>query len=270
VGLTHRRAHVGFAGFARSAGFTVIELIVVIAVIALLLSMLVPSLASVRAAGRSVACLANLRQMAIAAQGYALEHKYFPPALRYENNGGFRTVAWDWVTTPDGRVISPGPLWAFTDDPGRVQQCPEYGGGTNTADPYTGYNYNTTYVGGESMSLIPGWDIFRRGVRYSACRRTVSVALFGDGGWAGGTNKFMRAPANTLGGTLSLSVIYAGGQAFRHQKATNVAYLDFHVGSVAGPSKGLLATEALLENTMGYPKNGFLSNDDTAYDPNPR
>jgi len=269
VGLTHRRAHAGLARFAGFAGFTVIELIVVIAVIALLLSMLVPSLASVRAAGRSAQCLANLRQMAIAAQRYALQYKYFPPALRYENNGGFRTVAWDWVTTFDGRVISPGPLWAFTDDPGRVQQCPEYGGGTNSADPYTGYNYNTTYVGGESVFPNTGWDKFRRGVRYSACRRTTSVALFGDGGWVGGTNKFMRAPANTLEGALPLGAIYAGGQAFRHQKATNAAYLDFHVGSVATPSKGVLATEALLEDKMGYPRNGFLSDDDTAYDPNP-
>ncbi len=263
MGLTRRRAHDWLAGF------TVIELIVVIAVTALLLSMLVPSLASVRAAGRSVACLSNLRQMSIAAQRYALEYQYFPPALRYENDGGFTNVAWDWVTTFDNRVISPGPLWAFTDDPGRVQQCPEYGGVTNYADPHTGYNYNTTYVGGESTFPNTGWGSFRRGVRYSACRRTAGVALFGDGGWVGGTNKFMRAPINTLDGDLALSTIYAGGQAFRHQKATNAAYLDFHVGSVATPSRGLLATDALLENQMGYPQNGFLSEDDTAYDPRP-
>jgi len=261
--MTHRRTHDWLAGF------TVIELIVVVAVTALLLSMLVPSLASVRASGRSVACLSNLRQMSIAAQRYALEYTYFPPALRYEDDGGFRIVAWDWVTTPDDQVISPGSLWAFTDDPGRVQQCPEYGGGTNTADPYTGYNYNATYVGGESLPLVAGWDVFRRGVRYSACRRTVRVALFGDGGWVGGTNKYMRAPVNTLEGELALGTIYAGGQAFRHRKATNVAYLDFHVGSVFTPFKGSLATDALLETQMDYPRNGFLSDDDTAYDPNP-
>ena len=260
MGLTHRRAH---------AGFTVIELIVVLAVIALLLSMLVPSFASIRAAGRSVACMANLRQMAIAAQRYALQYKYFPPALRYESDGGFRTVAWDWVTTFDGEVISPGPLWAFTDDPGRVQQCPQYSGVTNTADPHTGYNYNTTYVGGEGPFMSLGWDNFRPGVRYGAARWTNRVAVFGDGGRVGGTNKFMRAPVNTLEGTLALGTIYAGGQAFRHQKATNAAYLDLHVGSVTTPSKGLLATEALLEDKMDYPQNGFLSDDDTAYDPNP-
>jgi prepilin-type N-terminal cleavage/methylation domain-containing protein/prepilin-type processing-associated H-X9-DG protein len=250
-------------------GFTVVELLVVVAVMALLLALLVPALGSVRAAGRNAACMSNLRQMSIAAQRYALEYKHFPPAIRYENDGVFMNVAWDWITTFDDRVISPGPLWAFTDDPGRVQQCPEYGGGTNTADPFTGYNYNTTYVGGETLPLVTGWDVFRRGVRYSACRRTVRVALFGDGGWVGGTNKYMRAPVNTLEGDLSLGTIYSGGQAFRHRKATNVAYLDFHVDSVLAPFKGSLATDALLETKMDYPQNGFLSNDDTAYDPNP-
>jgi prepilin-type N-terminal cleavage/methylation domain-containing protein/prepilin-type processing-associated H-X9-DG protein len=245
-------------------GFTVVELVVVVAIISLLLSILVPSLASVRASGRGAVCVSNLRQMAIAAQTYALEYQFFPPAMRYENDGEFTNVAWDWITTSD-RVISPGPLWQFTDDPDRVQQCPEYGGETNFAERFTGYNYNTTHVASEWPFPHTGWGPpFRPGVRYGACRRTARVAVFGDGGWAGGTNKLMRAPMNA---EEDLSMIYAGGQAFRHQKTTTVAYLDCHVGIVTAPARGRLATDTLLEDKMDYPHNGFLSDDDTAYDP---
>jgi prepilin-type processing-associated H-X9-DG protein/prepilin-type N-terminal cleavage/methylation domain-containing protein len=250
---------------ARRDGFTLIELLVVVATVALLLGLLLPALSSVQASSRSALCVSNLRQMAIAAQGYALEYQYFPPAVRYENEGTITEIGWDWITTWDRQLISPGPLWAYTDDPGKVQQCPGYHGTTNTADPYTGYNYNTTHIGGEAPPFHWGWDGFRAGVRFSACRWTARVAVFGDGGRAGGTNKFMRAPMNSEG--CGVDVVYAGGQAFRHQKTTNVAYLDGHVGIVGTPCEGLLATQRLLSDKMDYPRNGFLSDDDRAYDP---
>jgi prepilin-type processing-associated H-X9-DG protein len=253
--LSHRRA------------FSLIELLVVLATIALLLGLMLPALSGVRSSSRTALCISNLRQMAIAAQHYALEYRFFPPAIRYENDGMVTQIAWDWITTMDGQLISPGPLWSFTDDPGKVQQCPGYHGGSNfKGDPYTGYNYNTTYVGGEGRFMMWGWQGFRPGVRYSACRRTGQVAMFGDGGWAGGANKFMRAPMKSAPGE-DLPDVYAGGQAFRHQMASNVAYIDGHVGPARRPFRGALATESLLIEEMDYPRNGFLSDDDRAYDP---
>ena len=248
--------------------FSTVELLVVVAVAALLVSILLPALASVRASGRAALCISNLRQMSIAAQRYALEYRFFPPAIRWDLDDGVVNLAWDWYTTWDGRLISPGPLWSFTDDPDRVQQCPSYHGTTNFGgDPHTGYNYNTTYVGGEGQWNYWGWDNFRPGVRYGACRRTGRVAIFGDGGTVGGVaNKFMRAPMNTDTVDGNLQLVYGGGQAFRHRHATHVAYLDMHTGSVSAPLPGGRATDTLLEK-LGYPRNGFLSNDDSAYDP---
>ena len=89
--------------------------------------------------------------------------------------------------------------------------------------------------------------------------------MFGDAGRAESTNKYMRAPMNTE--HIGLDFVYAGGQAFRHQKATNVAYLDGHVSSAHSPFQGTLATDSLLTEEMDYPRNGFLSDDDRAYDP---
>ncbi len=89
--------------------FTLTELIVVIATLALLLGVLLPALARTRVAGRTTLCTSNLRQMGLAAQRYALDYQFFPPALRYENEGVPATIAWDWVTSGD-QVLSPGPL----------------------------------------------------------------------------------------------------------------------------------------------------------------
>ena len=121
-------------------GMTLLEMIVVVATIAVLLGLLMPSLAGIVAAGRSTQCSANLRQLAIAAQSYSAVYDVFPVALRYEyRDEQFVQVAWDWVTTMDGQLIDTGPLWCFTVNPGKVQQCPKYDGSTNFAgDPCTG------------------------------------------------------------------------------------------------------------------------------------
>lgn len=60
--------------------FTLIELLVVIAIIALLISVLLPSLALARRAGREVVCRSNLRQYGIGIELYAQQSKEFIPS----------------------------------------------------------------------------------------------------------------------------------------------------------------------------------------------
>ena len=250
----------------RPAGFTLVEVLVVISVLAVLIAVLLPALRSAGAASRSLQCQSNLRQLFTAAESYSMRADgRYPVAIRYDNAGGtFTTIAWDFIQ--QGGTVRPGPLWQQTIEPGDVQQCPDcHKDSTFGNDPFTGYNYNTTFIGGEATFPSVGWANVRPGLPRMQWRRTTETAVFGDGEWRGGANKFMRAPMNTVEG--NLQTVYAGGQSFRHQGRTNVCYLDGHVGTVGTPEPGPLATEALLSQIMGYPRNGFLSADDSAYDP---
>ena len=261
--------------------FTLIEVLVTIGIITLLASLAMPGIKSVRESSRSSECATRLRQLSIAAQSYSNVFRgVFPPAILFEmTSSGVRTVAWDFAQGANGEVL-PGPLWSFTDHPFQVQQCPAFiGSSTFGADPYTGFNYNTTFIGaegswpimGDDGRVLSGWKNARRGLTVSQHNRPAETALFGDGGWQGGANKYMRAPSASV--EMDLGIVYSGAQAFRHQGCTNVAWLDGHVRGVCQQCKGMHAATSpadlflYLQSPLAWPANGFLSNDDSAYDP---
>lgn len=62
--------------------FTLIELLVVIAIISLLAAMLMPTLGRAKEAGRSAACVSNLRQIGIALQIYVGDNNNRLPVMR--------------------------------------------------------------------------------------------------------------------------------------------------------------------------------------------
>ena len=83
-----RRTPVG-----RSAGFTLVELLVVIGIIALLISILLPAMGAARRSSRTVKCMAALREIGTGYQMYAIEHKgYWPVAVHAAGNTQFPLV----------------------------------------------------------------------------------------------------------------------------------------------------------------------------------
>lgn len=203
--------------------FTLIELMVVLGIIMILVSLLLPIIKSARDQADTIICLSNLRQMGIAAQNYvAVNQGYYPIA----RDG---SAEWDFKVTAAG--VEPGILW-MGQTTLKIQQCPSYAGKSPTVtDPYTGYNYNTSYIGhgvGE-FRIMPA--------KATQVRRPAEVALFGDGQYYGGTNKYMRAPRKDIpiakGDSVSVAVRAAGTQGYRHRGKTNVVYCDGHAATVS-------------------------------------
>jgi prepilin-type processing-associated H-X9-DG protein len=240
------------------AGFSFVELLVVIGIIVLLTAILLPLVSRARESAKGTACLSNLRQMAQAAQAYAIAGDgSYPIAYCYAVDGELSvTYCWDLTTVdgPGAQQVVPGLLWQTTDLK-RVQQCPSFAGAANWLnDPYTGYNYNTSYIGHGQYESIPA------PAKASAVQRPSETAIFGDGQWAGGADKFMRAPFPNPGDA-AFSGRWAGTQGFRHLGKTNVAFCDGHAEALS---------DIFTANSDGSanvaPGTGFLSSDNRLYE----
>jgi prepilin-type N-terminal cleavage/methylation domain-containing protein/prepilin-type processing-associated H-X9-DG protein len=75
------------AGLKAKSGFTLIELLVVMAIIAILAAILLPVFASAREAGRTTACLSNMKQLGVALEMYKKDHDQTLPQAYFYNNG---------------------------------------------------------------------------------------------------------------------------------------------------------------------------------------
>lgn len=228
-------------------GFTLIELLVVIGIIAALIGLLLPALSVARQNARTTACLSNLRQMIVAANIYAQHNGGRYPVARWGSEN------WDFAII-NGKP-APGLLWRGQTDL-RIQQCPAFDGKSNTPfDPYTGYNYNTSFIGhgqGETVEAP---------AKLVHVRQPSRTALFGDGEYYAGANKFMRAPFPHPG-DLSITTRAAGTQGFRHRGRTNVAFCDGHAETLGERHTRTIPSEM----PKIAPRTGFLSPDNSIYD----
>lgn len=263
----------GFLPFRRprpardGRGFTLVELLVVIAIVALLTAILLPGLQAAREMARSTLCLSNLRGIGSALQLYTNEHdERFPLAYHNEMAGMVRySHAWDFTHVKDWSSgqerVQPGLLWQG-EDLQQIQQCPSYEGGDNWLDdPYTGYNYNTSYLGYNELPRPPGEA--PETARISDIGDPSRTAAVGDGEYGGGANKFMRAPWRDPPYD-SFVGRSAGTQGYRHLQKTNVCWADGHASTWGEKFRQTHPDEqARIPADAPY---GYLSADNSLYD----
>jgi prepilin-type N-terminal cleavage/methylation domain-containing protein len=139
------------AGLARgrACGFTLIELLVVVSIIGLLVSVLMPALASARRSGQGVVCASNLRQLGLALEAYASENKgnYAPaaPGIATTNR-----VRWFGSRLSSGGAFAGtgGPLSDHLGGVDGVRRCASLVTGPGGFERAAGgYGYNAAFVG---------------------------------------------------------------------------------------------------------------------------
>jgi prepilin-type N-terminal cleavage/methylation domain-containing protein/prepilin-type processing-associated H-X9-DG protein len=243
--------------WGRHCAFTLVELLVVIAIIGLLAAMLLPALSDSKASSQRIKCISNLRQMGVAACLYIDDNSgFYPVAYWYQEEGGVAySECWDLTTVfgnPDAVIA--GLLWQGQTTL-QIQQCPSFAGSADwLSDPYTGYNYNTSYIGHGQEENIP------EPAKGSDALHPAGTAIFGDGQYSGGADKFMRAPWSNPGDAGFVGR-WSGTQGFRHQLLSNAAFCDGHAESL----RSCYTNNADGANNVA-PDTGFLSADNSLYE----
>lgn len=249
-------------------GFTLLELLLVVGVIGLALVVLASPLSDVKESATSAVCKTHLRQLALHAVSYAQNHghfpwgmidpanhdaEYFPPDMVYqlfpkedprfvgaERWSEFQSYCWDFTKKNQDSNWKPGPMFGTVNNTS-VLHCPKIPFSSTDnweGDNYTGYNYNVCYLG--YVENDAGNRLYP--TAYSKLKYPERVVIFGDGGYSGGPNKFMRATKQDMAyDGSSSSLRKAGTQAFRHgygsKRHCNMAFADGHVEEFRRPFK---------------------------------
>lgn len=282
-------------------GFTLFEMLLVAGLLAIIAALVVPNITTARERALSVQCKSNLHQLATACLEYSMREGYLPwGSISPQDHDGnyWRSGKYESIIPRENPVLHGARewrdfssfCWDFIRKRGETGwRCGEMFGGMRAdtlfscpkcflesdnwdGNHITGYNYNVCYLGYVEN------DAGKRNypTAWREIKNPASVVVFGDGGYSGGPNKFMRAPFQDrqYDGS-SASLRKAGTQAFRHGwrhwRHCNMAFLDGHVEEFrqpykAGGSKGWVhekSRTAFISSGNGiYGPRGFGIADD--------
>jgi prepilin-type N-terminal cleavage/methylation domain-containing protein/prepilin-type processing-associated H-X9-DG protein len=222
-------------------GFTLVELLVVIGIIAVLISLLLPALASARRSARNLRCASNLRQLVVAQTMYRNDWKVFTiERLDLDNNGTF-DIYW--------RDILGDYLKLATLGRGQLFRCPSYSGPPNN-DAARSYMMNTEFTRGRVDDA--------RGRLSGTSKR--AFVLITDGTTVD-SHTLSSSQANRLTTTIPIIDYARHGSGRDDPRTTGAAHFAFTDGHVELSRPGGFPTRTRVNNS---PPNGV---DSRVWDP---
>lgn len=216
--------------------FTLIELLVVIAIIAILAGMLLPALNKARERGRTITCVANQKQLAVARTLYRDENnEYTPPFINSATypaeypaagNGNFFWIA----TMVKNRYLTSG---AILFCPSRANRTVYYRHMSEDSNSWPGYDAKWFYADyGANVDICLNNAEVSRSACALSMKQIKNPSMTIDTAESRNDTTSDRGSSIVYSWAKSTSFVYAPHNDF---KSCNVAWLDGHVTTVKTP-----------------------------------
>jgi prepilin-type N-terminal cleavage/methylation domain-containing protein/prepilin-type processing-associated H-X9-DG protein len=209
---------------ARSAAFTLIELLTVIAIIGILAAILIPVVNNVRKSVKNSQCKSNLRQWSQAVLLYANDHKG-AYALRATANDGVTNAYWTEIHNNVSSMLY-GPYFDRATNIENSRTCPAYEtpAGTNLVRCYS---MNRPYT--DSKNTPAGTNNISLRAISNPARMLLMVET--DPSVDGGTsaNPWFIGKSDLV---TKVTPLFADPTKQRHGASANASFADGHVTSI--------------------------------------